>query len=286
MRTAQLPWYDQGMATYLGVDLAWADGAGRVNETGVAALDAAGTVLAAGWTRGVAETVDWIERHARDEDTVLFVDAPLLVDNPRGQRLCERQVGQRYGRWYVSANSTNQATPRLAGVRLLGALATTGWVYDDGRVDVDGAARRVSECYPYTTLVGAAELGYEQRRPAYKRRPRRAAPGWRVTRAEVCDDLIVRLGGLRDADPPLVLDSHPTTADLARAPSPTATVAYKHREDLIDAVLCAWTAALWHRHGPDRCQVLGPTLAESAGAAATIIAPARAEQGRPVRGRG
>lgn len=102
----------------------------------------------------------------------------------------------------------------------------------------------------------------------------------------MCDDLIVRLTGLRGADPPLLLDSHPTTADLARTPSPTATAAYKHREDLVDAVLCAWTAALWHRHGLDRCQVLGPTLAESPGPAATIVAPARPDQRRPVRERG
>lgn len=164
-----------GMATYLGVDLAWADETGRANETGLAALDAAGTVLAAGWTRGVAETVGWVEHHAGDGEAVLFVDAPLLVGNPHGQRACERQVGQRYGRWYVSANSTNLASPRLAGIRLLTELTTAGWVYDDGRVGADGAARRVSECYPYTTLVGAAELGYEQRRPAYKRRPKRTA---------------------------------------------------------------------------------------------------------------
>jgi predicted RNase H-like nuclease len=32
---------------------------------------------------------------------------------------------------------------------------------------------------------------------------------------------------------------------------------YKHREDLIDACLAAWTAALWIERGADRCQVLG-----------------------------
>jgi predicted RNase H-like nuclease len=32
---------------------------------------------------------------------------------------------------------------------------------------------------------------------------------------------------------------------------------YKHREDLIDACLAAWTAALWVTAGPDRVQILG-----------------------------
>jgi predicted RNase H-like nuclease len=50
--------------------------------------------------------------------------------------------------------------------------------------------------------------------------------------------------------------------------------------DETDALLCAWTAALWARHGLDRCQVLG-LPAEPAGApAATIIVPARPEQRR------
>jgi hypothetical protein len=53
--------------------------------------------------------------------------------------------------------------------------------------------------------------------------------------------------------------------------------AYKHRDDLLDAALCAWTAALWHRQGVKHCQVLGdaPGLARPA---ATIIAPARMNQ--------
>jgi predicted RNase H-like nuclease len=49
----------------------------------------------------------------------MFVDAPLVVANETGQRLCETQVGQRYGRWKVSANTTNIHSPRLAGVQFL-----------------------------------------------------------------------------------------------------------------------------------------------------------------------
>jgi predicted RNase H-like nuclease len=60
--------------------------------------------------------------------------------------------------------------------------------------------------------------------------------------------------------------------------SPLESAAYKHREDLIDAVLCAWTAALWHRHGTAQCQVLGDPSARPN--AAAIIAPARPDQRR------
>lgn len=268
---------------FVGVDLAW--GLGRpgvaANETGVAVLDPSGRVLDAGWTRGPAETVGWLLAATAGDTALTFIDAPLVVDNASGQRLCEAQVGQRYGRWKVSANNTNTHSPRLAGVDLRQRLEVEGWRYSDGLDGPPVAGRTLSECYPYTTLVGAAEFGYEAERPRYKRSPRKmAAARWRVLRANSCDELIQRLARLKGADPPLDLDSHPVTDQLAAEPSPLAHVAYKHREDLIDALLCAWTAALWTRYGLTRCQVLGPPSRPPDTAAATIIAPARAEQRR------
>ncbi|MFD3312185.1 DUF429 domain-containing protein [Streptomyces sp. NPDC058694] len=271
-----------GMERFIGIDLAWSHGGARVkpNETGVAAIDGRGTVIDCGWTRGVEETVAWLARTAVDGSTLVFVDAPLVVDNPAGQRPCERDVGRRYGRWKVSANSTNQGSPRQAGVLLRTKLRETGWAYDDGRGGPPTDGLVMSECYPYTTLVGTAELGYDQERPRYKRPGRRPPQGWRATRADTCDELIARLAALAEADPPLLLDSHPVSRHLTAEPSPERDALYKHREDLIDALLCAWTAALWSRHGLTRCQVLGTDSLAPPGQAPTIIAPARPEQRR------
>jgi predicted RNase H-like nuclease len=270
---------------FLGVDLAWREGRDDLpaNETGVAVLDPAGRVLDAGWTRGVPDTLAWAQAAAGREDAVMFVDASLIVRNPAGQRLCETQVGQRYGAWQVSAHSTNLASPRLAGVRLLSLAGQAGWQYSDGRAGPPSSGRMMSESYPFCTLVGAAELGYDRERPRYKRPPRRLPVAqWRPQRAATCDELIRRLSRLATADPPLRLDSHPVTRQLAAVPSPLGDAAYKHREDLIDALLCAWTAALWLRHGLRRCQVLGlpddAAAGTAAAPAATIIVPARPEQ--------
>ncbi|MCX5562067.1 DUF429 domain-containing protein [Streptomyces sp. NBC_00038] len=268
---------------FIGIDLAWAHGGARAkpNETGVAAVDRSGTVLECGWTRGIEETKSWLARTAVGGSALAFVDAPLVVDNPAGQRPCEREVGQRYGRWKVSANSTNQNSPRLAGVLLREGLQESGWVYDDGRDGPPTGGMVMSECYPYTTLVGASEFGYDQERPTYKRRPVRVpTTRWRAVRAAECDRLIARMAGLATADPPLLLASHPVSRRLLDEPSPQRAADYKHREDLIDALLCAWTAALWSRHGPARCQVLGADSPVPPGRAATIIAPARPEQRR------
>lgn len=271
------------MERFIGIDLAWAEGGARTrpNESGVAVIDSSGAVLDCGWTRGLDETVAWLAAAAGDGDALAFVDASLVVDNPNGQRPCEREVGRRYGRWKVSANSTNQGSPRLAGVLLRQRLQAAGWTYDDGRGGPPVRGRAVCECYPYTTLVGAAELGYDRERPAYKRRPARvSAAHWPAVRADACDRLIGRLAGLAAADPPLLLTSHPVSRRLLEEPTPLRAADYKHREDLIDALLCAWTAALWARHGFARCQVLGAESPAPAGSAPTIIAPARPEQRR------
>jgi predicted RNase H-like nuclease len=264
----------------IGIDLAWRLGtADRLaNESGVVAAELSGAVVDAGWTCGLDETLSWIER-AAGADAFLVVDAPLIVTNRTGQRLCERQVGQRYGRWKVSANSTNLGSRRLAGVALLRMLEDTGWMYSDGCDGPPDSGRHVAEVYPYTTLVGAEELGYEEERPVYKRKP----PGVRVAdfrpqRAAACDNLVQRLVALAAADPALDLGSHPVTRRLIAESSPLDDRSYKHREDLIDAFLCAWTGLLWLRHGLQRCQVLGST--DDSPPRATIISPACPAQRR------
>jgi predicted RNase H-like nuclease len=153
---------------FIGVDLAWREGTAGLaaNETGVAVTDRDGQILHAGWTRGVQQTTGWADRAAGDGNAVMFADAPLVVANETGQRLCETQAGQRYGRWKVSANTTNIHSPRLTGVQFLRLAMLSGWQYSDGSGGPPGAGRFVSETYPYATLVGAAELAMTPNGPA------------------------------------------------------------------------------------------------------------------------
>lgn len=264
---------------FLGIDLAWGEGSEQrpANRSGVVALETTGKILEAGWTSELDETIEWVERCADSTGTVLFIDAPLVIANAAGQRLCEREVGQRYGRWWVSANSTNLSSPRRAGVALRKRLEERGWRYESG---IDGPASTglvMYECYPYATIVGAHELGYEDRRPPYKRLRKGvpAAQAWKEKTA-ACDELIERVAALDGAEVPMDLRSHERTRELIEVPSPTSAKAYKKREDLLDAAICAWTAALWQRHGLERCQVLGAgEEPDDGGRVASIIAPWR-----------
>lgn len=269
---------------YLGVDLAWGEGseAKAANRSGVVALEPSGTIDDAGWTIGLEATIDWIKRHGAD-DALLFVDAPLVITNETGPRLADRQTGQRYGRWWVSANSVNLNSPRQAGVHLRERLEALGWRYSDGREGPPSGGQVLSECYPYTAIVGVPELGYDDKRPAYKRASKGmpAAEAWPI-RTAACDELIRRVARLADFDPPVDVASHPETSRLVEEPSPARWRDYKLREDLLDAVICAWTAAYWHRYGLERSQLLGVSedRVEENALLATIIAPARPEQRR------
>ena len=242
-------------------------------------LDPAGNVTEAGWAVGIDDTVAWLDNHA-PINVLLFVDAPLVVNNETGQRRCEKQVGQRYGRWQVSANSTNCRSDHLAGIDLLERLSARGWIYHDGRCGPPACKGKfISECYPYTTIVGAQELKYTKERPRYKRKPHRMSTAeFLPLRNSECDELIRRVNCLKDTDPPMNLSTHPDTRRLVEDSSPDKRKDYKHREDLLDAALCAWTAALWDRWGETRCQVLGFDETLSVRLQATIIAPARPEQ--------
>lgn len=83
-------------ARYLGMDLAWREASASLpaNETGVAAIDSRGQILDAGWRCGVDDAVAWADAVAGVGAAVMFVDAPLVVRNETGQRLCETQVGR------------------------------------------------------------------------------------------------------------------------------------------------------------------------------------------------
>lgn len=280
------------MTAYLGVDLAWGLGSERkpANETGLVAMGADGTITDAGWARGVDAVTEWTAQHLGPR-TLIAVDASLVVTNPTGIREAERQVGQRYGRWKVAANPTNLASAASAGARLLERLTALGVGYVDSTAAMrERTGPAVFECYPYTTLVGVEELGHDDERPRYKRLDTRIpAAEARARRAVAFDALVHRLR-TTPLDPPLLLDSHPLTAGLAE-PSGVHGPTHKHREDLLDGALCAWTAAFWERHGDGRVQVLGrdPGLPvdpaeppDEAGRRPVVVAPARASQRRPV----
>jgi predicted RNase H-like nuclease len=266
---------------YIGVDLAWSEGSDgrRPHETGIVVIDAEGTVIHADCARGLKQIVTWLQRHAQPGD-VIAINSPLVITNMTGMRECERDLAHHYGSWQVYASPTNLTREWTGGVALRDRLEAIGFVYTDGMTAVPDDAISFFECYPYTTLVGAPEFGYDQDRPGYKRFDL-ALPlaHRREFRANECDELLTRMKRLATSRPPIDLSTHPTTNQLLVSRAIGQNRRQKRREDLADAALCAWTAALWSRYGLERCQILGAGAEPDAnGRRPVIIAPATPEQ--------
>lgn len=177
------------MMRVLGINLAWATNKSRVsNEIGVVAVEDDGTVVDAGWTRGLVETLDWIEANAGLE-AFAMIDTPLVVTNLVRQRPARsrRASGTADGRCRRTAPiSTHQISVARScsscSRSVDGATAPAG-------TGPPAAGRHFSECYPYTTMVGAGELRYDDERPVYtgirreSQRQRSSASGGRLRRA-------------------------------------------------------------------------------------------------------
>jgi predicted RNase H-like nuclease len=278
------------MRRFLGIDLAWAEGtaARPARETGLACIDASGRVLDLSTARGIDEVAAWVARW-EGPGAVAAVDGPLVVANATGSRLAEKEVASRYGRLGISAYPSNRGLPAQGAVALRRRLEDAGWEYDDGSgaprdADADADARTMLECYPYTTLVGAPELGFDAMKPRYKRlAPLLATAERRPHRAAEFRAVLDAVAGLARADPPLDVTTHPRAAALVADGPALVERQHKHLEDLLDGLICAWTAAYWARHGLARSQVLGATdpVVDERGRRGTIIAPARPHQRAP-----
>lgn len=170
------------------------------------------------------EAAQVVERWATDE-TVVAVDAPLIVENDENQRPCERDVSRRFGHAHASAHSSNRKKFKDGGPpRFAARLAALGFHHLAG-------LRTMIEVYPHAAHVVLFGLGRIIR---YKKPPvaqKRAG--------------LATLRGLyaqfETADPAL-LPGEAGRELLARDIETLRGDALKRYEDLLDAWCCAYIA--------------------------------------------
>lgn len=223
----------QSGVRFLGIDLAWS---GR-QPSGVAALapgDGGLEVRALGLALGDDELVAFVRAH-RGDATVLMIDAPLVVPNETGRRACEDAVHRLFGRQHAGAHPANRRlfTRLYGGVRgerLLARLAPLGVRL--GSLEAAGEGHLAYECFPHPAHL---RLFGRSRIFRYKKKGGR---DWATVRAEY-DALRAALLALDD--PPLRLGpaDHAALEAAGRIGR-----AYKACEDRLDALTCAYLAAL------------------------------------------
>lgn len=213
---------------FAGVDLAWA---GR-NPTGVAIVDSAGLLVSACAVRDDAEILEALGPYVRGDCLVGF-DAPLVVNNPTGQRPAEAALNREFRRFEAGAHPANTGKPEFAngprGGRLAEALD----------LDIDPYApstRRAIEVYPHAATVALFRL---TRTFKYK-----AKPGRDLDRLK--SELLLLMDGiekLAHAPVPLRVAGHADWVELRRqVVTAQRKSALRRAEDPVDAVVCAYVA--------------------------------------------
>jgi histidinol-phosphate phosphatase family protein len=232
---------------FVGVDLAWSPR----NRSGGVVLSTAGQVLAATGKLVDDEAIlDFVTNAIpAGRPGLVAIDAPLAVPNESGSRPCDRQVAAVFGRFEAApypANRRNLA--RYGGLRgeaIVERLQFLGF-RPDPHITAQTPTRQIVEVFPHPATVSLFQL---EKTLKYKARSERSyALRWSEL-AQLRDNLVA----LADASPPLQL------------PMDLATIAieglrgsyFKEIEDVLDALVCAYSALFaWH-HGPGGYAVYG-----------------------------
>jgi predicted RNase H-like nuclease/ppGpp synthetase/RelA/SpoT-type nucleotidyltranferase len=234
---------------FVGVDLAW----GERKPTGLAVLDDTGHLVHVSAATTDDDIVDALEPYVAG-DTLVAIDAPLIVTNPTGNRPAEAALNRDFARFDAGAHPSNTAKPELREPRGARLAARFG-------LDLNprsGRRRRAIEVYPHPATIALFRLG---RTLKYKNKPGRDLEQLR-------SELIVLIGlleGLATADPPLLVNGNQAERGGPASPwaalrSAVETAGRKSElrvvEDQVDAVICSYVG-LFATRAKDRTTTYG-----------------------------
>jgi len=235
-------------ATFIGVDLAWQS---EGNNSGLAAFRGSEREVhpvAVSGARSLDAVVDFIVRHQGD-DTVVAIDAPLIIGNATGQRPCERQLSRKFAAAHAGTHTSNLGLyPAAGGVALARRLQTLGYRHCSAPPgELVRGGRWFVEVYPHPAQVVLFErsqiIKYKKGRVAARR------AGLGELTHEIRTRLLAPGGAFRSSD---ALDVH-----LACELGSLRGSALKCHEDSLDAIVCSFIA--WHlwRWGWERSECFG-----------------------------
>lgn len=235
--------------TFIGIDLAWQS---DKNHTGivVARGDESGATadVASAGIASLDGVVAFVREHAT-ENTVIAVDAPLIIRNHTGQRPCETEVSRRFAAQHAGAHSTNLSKyPDAPPCRLVEMLQAIGFEHAP-RPHTTGVreGRWLFEVYPHPAQVN---LFSRDRIIRYKK----------GTIAEKRDGLVhLRnyLSVLSGFDPWLLPSDEVNRSLFRQELWRLQGRQLKELEDLFDAYFCAYLALYYWRFGVERSELIG-----------------------------
>ena len=229
---------------FIGVDFGWSSGASgmcclvwRDNQLEIAELT---TILE------LDCILAWIERHvAKGTSGLVAVDAPTIITNQTGMRLCDRLTHKYFGRYHAGCYPANlglKFAARTTGFSQ--SLLDRGFVHA-ATIEPQQLGRYQIEVFPHPATINLFGLEkilkYKKGRIADRR-----------------DELIK----LRDYVSNILPNLEPkiSLSSLNRIPAIAAKQTGKELkaiEDRLDSLICAYVAAYWWYWGEARNMVLG-----------------------------
>lgn len=212
-----------------GVDLAWQS---ENNPTAIAYGNIADNVLTVCMIESAVYGIDSVFGMLNSIDGLMGVsiDAPLIINNTSGQRLCEKEIGRAYGSKGASCHTSNtKLYPDAKSVHLSKRMLESGFSHLKGD-------RWQIECYPHPAIIEIFALNerlkYKKGTVADKR------SGQKILAA-----LLRRLNGNStlglaiSGEVNRILDESNIESLRGQA--------LKSNEDALDSVLCLYIAGLY-----------------------------------------
>lgn len=226
---------------FLGIDLGWQSGG-----SGLCCLEATSTglwLVDLGHCASREAVLAWIDTQvAPDEPALVAVDAPTLIPNETGMRLCDRLAHRYFGKYDAGCYPANRGRPFAKALIQFGlALEARGFCHAPA-IAPGVPGRYQIELFPHPATVHFFKL---DRILKYKK-------GRLADRREALEQLrYYQLSEFPQIVPQLPLSE----ADLPAIP--TKGKALKVVEDQLDSVTCAFAGAHWWWWGLERNWVLG-----------------------------
>ena len=224
-----------------GIDLAW-NGEKNPSAIAVGQLDGDSLVLAGVEPAVVGMSEVLARLGSREGLSGVAIDAPLIIRNQQGQRVCERDVSREYGSRGAGCHPSNRNLyPNAGSVSLSEELKARGFDHLQGE-------RWQIECYPHPSIIEVFGL---ERRLLYKKGPVGDKRAGQLRLASL-------IASLQDSKTLCLVipDSCDVFFDTDRIENLKGR-ALKSNEDALDSILCLYIAGLYASGKPGR--VFGDT---------------------------
>ena len=226
---------------FLGVDLGWQSGG-----SGLCCLELTPTglrLVELGHCASKDTVLSWVESQvASDEPALIAIDAPTLIPNETGMRLCDRLAHRYFGKYDAGCYPANQGRPFAKALIEFGLTLETKGFCHAPEITPRTPGRYQIELFPHPATVHLFKLNrilkYKKGRLANRRQELEKLQQYQLlTLPKLTPQL-----PLHEADLPII---------------PMTGKALKVVEDQLDSLTCAYAGAHWWWWGLERNWVLG-----------------------------